>query len=82
MAPIGMGDVVILSNRQRGIVVDLNGNDPLRPVVRLFQSGIRGSQFCPELDLAKRSDIGIASVVPTARRGRVSTARNALTKAT
>lgn len=66
MEPISVlrGDIVLLSNRKMGVVVDVNGGEPARPVVRLFDSEASGSQLCPELDLTKHAEITIDRVIP------------------
>lgn len=58
-----VGDVIELSTNQLGIVVDVNGGHPERPVVRLFNGEEAGSQLARELDLAKHSDVGISRIV-------------------
>lgn len=55
--PIGIS--VRLSDGQTGVVVDLNGNYPDRPIVRVLQDP-RGQHIVPfEIDLSKRQDLQI-----------------------
>lgn len=66
MDPISVcrGDIVVLSNNKIGVVVDVNGGEPARPIIRLFETEAAGSQFSPELDLAKHVEIAIDRVIP------------------
>ena|GEM_PF-4829954 len=60
-----VGDVIQLSTNQVGIVVDVNGGHPERPVVRLFDAKNAGSQLAPELDLAKHREVCISRIIKT-----------------
>lgn len=66
MEPISVsrGDIVLLTDQRIGVVVDVNGGKPARPIIRLFDSDAPGSQLSPELDLAKHEGVAIDRVIP------------------